>query len=83
MQITIIIKLKTLQMQIEKYTYRPPNQTIINCHTFKERSKTHKHHKEVIKQEKRLFGEEDIRRMCWIENKTKQQKEKLLSFIFE
>ena len=75
--------MKTLQIQIEKYTYRPPNQTITNCHTFKERSKTHKHHKEVIEHEERLFREEDIRRMCWIENKTKQQKEKLLSFIFE
>ena len=32
---------------IEKYTYRPPNQTITNCRTFKERSKTQK---EVIKQ---------------------------------
>ena len=31
------------------------------------------HDKEVIKQEERLFREEDIRRMCWIENKTKQQ----------
>ena len=46
-------------MQIEKYTYRPPNQTITNCHTFKERRKTQK---EVNKQ-KRLFGEEDIRMM--------------------
>ena len=35
-----IHKMKTLQTQIEKYTYRPPNQTITNCHTFKERSKT-------------------------------------------
>ena len=47
-------------MQTEKYTYRPPNQTITNCHTFKERSKTQK---EIIKQEERLFGEEDIRKM--------------------
>ena len=38
-QITIIVKLKTLQIQIEKYTYRPQNQTVTNCHTFKERSK--------------------------------------------
>ena len=30
--------------------------------------------KKVIKQEERLFREEDIRRMCWIENKTKQKK---------
>ena len=50
-------------MQIEKYTYRPPNQTVTNCHTFKKGVKTHKHHKEVIKQEERLFREEDIRRM--------------------
>ena len=27
-------------MQIEKYTYRPQNQTVTNCYTFKERSKT-------------------------------------------
>ena len=52
--------MKTLQAQIEKYTYRPPNQTVTNCHTFKKRSKTQK---DVIKQEERLFGEEDIRRM--------------------
>ena len=52
--------MKTLQTQIEKYTYRPPNQTITNCHTLKERSKTQK---EVIKKEERLFREEDIRRM--------------------
>ena len=55
--------MKTLQIQTEKYTYRPPNQIVTNCHTFKERSKTHKHHKEVIEQEERLFREEDIRRM--------------------
>ena len=47
-------------MQIEKYTYRPPNQTVTNCHTFKERRKTQK---EVIKQEEKLFREEDIRMM--------------------
>ena len=50
-------------MQIEKYTHKPPNQTVTNCHTFKERRKTHKHHKEVIKQEERLFREEDIRKV--------------------
>ena len=32
--------MKTLQMQIEKYTYRPPNQTVTNCHIFSERSRT-------------------------------------------
>ena len=58
--IKIIVKLKTLQIQIEKYTYRPLNQTITNSHTFKERRKTQK---EIIKQEERLFREEDIRRM--------------------
>ena len=31
--------MKTLQMQIEKYTYRPPNQTVTNCHTFKKGAK--------------------------------------------
>ena len=30
--------------------------------------------KEVIKQEERLFGEEDIKRMCWDENKNKTTK---------
>ena len=52
--------MKTFWIQIEKYTYRPPNQTAANCHTFKERSKTQK---EVIKHEEILFREEDIRRM--------------------
>ena len=52
--------MKTFRIQTEKYTYRPPSQTVTNCHTFKERSKTQK---EVIKQEERLFGEENIREM--------------------
>ena len=52
--------MKIFQIQIEKYTYRPPNQTVTNYHAFKERNKTHK---EVIKQEERLFGKEDIRMM--------------------
>ena len=69
--------MKTLQIKIEKYTYKPPNQTVTNCHTFKERSKKIK---KVINQEERLFGEEDIRKVCWIENKTKQQKEKITEF---
>ena len=49
-----------MQIQIEKYTYKPPNQTITNCHTFKKRRKIQK---KVIKQEERLFGEEDIRKV--------------------
>ena len=52
--------MKTFRIQTEKYTYRPPKQTVTNCHTFKERRKTQK---EIIKQEERLFREEDIRRM--------------------
>ena len=30
-----IIKFKILRIQIEKYTYRPSNQTVTNCHTFR------------------------------------------------
>ena len=30
---------------------------------FQRKEQTHKHHKEVIKQEERLFGEEDIRKV--------------------
>ena len=52
--------MKTLQIQIEKYTYRSPNQTVTNCHTFKEMRKTQK---KAIKQEEILFREEDIREM--------------------
>ena len=74
----------------DKYYYTSPlYQTlkgyaqIISMKNVKKSHEITDHDKEVIKQEERLFGEEDIRRMCWIENKTKQQKEKLLSFIFE
>ena len=74
----------------DKYYYTCPlSQTlkgyaqIISMKNVKNSNEITDRDKEVIKQEERLFGEEDIRRMCWIENKTKQQKEKLLSFIFE
>ena len=30
---------------------------------FQRKEQTHKHHKEVIKQEERLFGEDDIRKV--------------------
>ena len=34
--------MKILRIQTEKYTHRPPNQTVTNCHTFKERKQNTK-----------------------------------------
>ena len=92
----------------DKYYYTCPLSQILKGYaqiiSMKNVKNSHEitdHDKEVIKEEERLFGEEDIRRMFNLfernnfrENpiceyvlgwkiKTKQQKEKLLSFIFE
>ena len=70
--------MKTLQIQIEKYTYRPPNQTITNCHTLKERSQTQK---EVIKQKERLFGEEDIIRIFKLFEKNNFRENHIYKYV--
>ena len=84
-QSTIIVKLKTLKTQIEKYTYRPPKQTVTNCHIFKKGAKNKKRQlnrkKDYLENKisercliylRKIILETIIFvNMCWDENKNK------------